>query len=77
MDQKEEDTSEESFQKHLEFYKKLDKKISDITNEIGDSKDGKVIKHLTERIDALDLDKKRIKNMFKNTPEDFWNNLEK
>ena len=75
MDEKEEDLSEESFQKHLEFYKKLNKKIKDIQNEIGDSCDEKILKHLRERIDALELDKKRIKKMFKNTTDDTWNHL--
>ena len=75
MDEKEEDLSEESFQKHLEFYKKLNKKIKDIQTEIVDSSDEKIIKHLHERIDALELDKKRIKKMFKNTTDDIWSNL--
>ena len=75
MDEKEEDLSEESFQKHLEFYNKLNKKIKDIQKEIDDSGDEKIIKHLHERIDALELDKKRIKKMFKNATEDTWNDL--
>jgi len=75
VDEKEDDFSEESFQKHLEFYKKLNKKIKDIQKEIGDSSDEKIIKHLHERIDALELDKKRIKKMFKNTTDNTWNDL--
>jgi len=75
VDEKEEDLSEESFQKHLEFYKKLNKKIKDIQKEIDDSSDEKIIKHLHERIEALELDKKRIKKMFKNAPDDAWNIL--
>ena len=75
MDEKEEDLSEESFQKHLEFYNKLNKKIKDIQKEIDDSGDEKILKHLHERIDALELDKKRIKKMFKNATEDTWNDL--
>ena len=75
MDEKEEDLSEESFQKHLEFYNKLNKKIKDIQKEIDDSGDEKIIKHLHERIEALELDKKRIKKMFKNATEDTWNDL--
>ena len=59
MDEKEEDVSEESFQKHVEFYKKLNKKIFDYENEIKQSKDNGIIKHLKERIDALELDKNR------------------
>ena len=75
MDEKKEDLSEESFQKHLEFYKKLNKKIKDIQTEIVDSRDEKIIKHLHERINALELDKKRIKKMFKNATNDIWSNL--
>lgn len=75
MDEKEEDVSEESFHKHVDFYKKLNKKIFDYENEIKQSKDNDIIKHLKERIDALKLDKKRIQNMFKKTDETFWNEL--
>ena len=75
MDEKEEDLSEESFQKHLKFYNKLNKKIKDIQKEIDDSGDEKILKHLHERIDALELDKKRIQKMFKNATEDTWNDL--
>ena len=75
MDTKEEDISEESFQKHLEFYKKLNKKIKDLQQEIQNSNDKKVKTHLHERIDALELDKKRIQKMFKNTTDDTWNHL--
>jgi len=75
VDEKKEDFSEESFQKHLDFYKKLNKKIKDIQTEIIDSSDEKIIKHLHERVDALELDKKRIKKMFKNTTDETWNDL--
>lgn len=75
MDEKEEDRSEESFQKHLEFYKKLEQKIFDIQKEIKNSDDQTILKHLSERIDALELDKKRIRNMFKDKNEDIWTNL--
>lgn len=75
MDEKEEDRSEESFQKHLEFYKKLEQKIFDIRKEIKNSDDQTILKHLSERIDALELDKKRIRNMFKDKNEDIWTNL--
>ena len=75
MDEKEEDTSDESFQKHLEFYKKLNKKTLDIQKEISASEDEKILKHLRERIDAIELDKQRIKKMFKNASDDIWDNL--
>ena len=74
MDEKEEDRSEESFQKHIEFYKKLDQKISDIQKEIKNSQGDSILKHLNERINALELDKKRIRNIFKDKKDDVWNN---
>jgi len=75
MDEKEEDVSEESFQKHVKFYKKLNKTILNIQNEIKNSQDEMILKHLKERIDAIELDKKRIKNMFKDKNDDIWDNL--
>jgi len=75
MDEKEEDRSEESFQKHVEFYKKLEQKIFDIQKEIKNSSEDAIIKHLSERIDALELDKKRIRNMFKDKNDDIWTDL--
>ena len=77
MDEKEEDRSEQSFQKHIEFYKKLEQKISDIQKEIKISEDDAILKHLNERIEAIELDKKRIRNIFKDKNEDMWNNLDK
>ena len=77
MDEKDEDRSEESFQKHVEFYKKLEQKISDIQKEIKISEDDVILKHLNERIEAIELDKKRIRNIFKDKNEDMWNNLDK
>ena len=77
MDEKDEDRSEESFQKHVEFYKKLEQKISDIQKEIKISEDDVILKHLNERIEAIELDKKRIRNIFKDKNEDMWDNLDK
>ena len=72
MDEKEEDRSEESLHKHLVFYKKLGKKISDIQSEIQISTDEKILKHLKERIDAIDLDQARIRKMFPKVDEKTW-----
>lgn len=76
MDEKEEDHSEESLHKHLEFYKKLNNTILDIQNEIQDSTDSKILKHLNERIDALELDKSRIKKLFPDVDDKTWNNID-
>ena len=72
MDEKEEDRSEDSFQKHLVFYKKLDKKISEIQNEIQISEGTKILKHLNERIEAIELDQTRIRKMFPKVDEETW-----
>jgi len=72
VDEKEEDRSEDSFQKHLVFYKKLDKKISEIQNEIQISEGTKILKHLNERIEAIELDQTRIRKMFPKVDEETW-----
>ncbi len=72
MDEKEEDKSEESFQRHLIFYQKLNKKIKDIQNEIQISNDAKILKHLNERIDAIELDKTRIRKLFPDVNNEPW-----
>ncbi len=75
MDEKEEDKSEESFRKHLVFYKKLNKKISDIRDEIQVSGDMKILKHLNERIEAIEQDQTRIRKMFPDADKETWTNL--
>ena len=64
MDEKEEDKSEESRKKHITYYKSLTKIIKDIENEMQTEKETQVIKHLEDRIKAINLDKKRIEDMF-------------
>ena len=75
MDEKEEDKSEESFRNHLVFYKKLNKTISDIQKEIQVSAEPKVLKHLNERIEAIELDKTRIRKMFPDVDSETWKDL--
>ena len=72
MDEKEEDKSAESLSKHLIFYKKLEKTISDIQYEIQVSVDVKNLKHLNERINAIELDKTRIRKMFPEINKETW-----
>jgi len=76
VDEKEEDRSEDSFQKHLVFYKKLDKKISEIQNEIKISEGTKILKHLNERIEAIELDQTRIRKMFPKVDDETWKGLD-
>ncbi len=75
MDEKEEDKSEESLQRHLIFYQKLNKKIADIQNEITISSDAKILKHLNERIEAMELDKTRIRKLFPEVKDETWKDL--
>ncbi len=77
MDEKEEDKSEESFQKHLVFYQKLNDTILGIESEIKNTSDEKLLKHLKERIEAIDLDKTRIRKLFPHIDENVWNALDK
>jgi len=72
VDEKEEDQSEESLRNHLVFYKKLNKTISDIQNEIKVSTESKILRHLDERIDAIKLDQSRIRKMFPKVDEKTW-----
>ena len=73
MDEKEEDKTEESLRKHIIFYEKLNQKILDMQEEIKISSDKKTLKHLKERIDALELDKERIRKLFPQTSDETWN----
>ena len=75
MDEKEEDRSEESLRRHLIFYKKLNKKISEIQTEIQTLTDEKVLQHLNDRIEAMELDKTRIRNMFPKVDIETWEDL--
>jgi len=75
MDEKEEDRSEESLRKHLIFYKKLNKTISEIQTEILTFSDEKVLKHLNDRIGAMELDKTRIRKMFPKVDIETWEDL--
>ena len=76
MDEKDEDKSEESFQKHLVFYQKLNGTISEIEKEMADMSDEKLLKHLKERIEAIELDKTRIKKLFPSVDAKAWNDLD-
>ena len=77
MDEKEEDKSEESLQKHLVFYQKLNDTILGIESEMKNTSDEKLLKHLKERIEAIDLDKTRIRKLFPQTNETIWDTLDK
>ncbi len=73
MDVKEEDRSEESKENHLTYYKSLTKVISDIQEEKNRVTDPTIKNHLDERIDAIEKDRKRIREMFPDISEEEWN----
>jgi len=72
MDVKEEDKSEESKKNHLTYYKSLTKVISDIQEEKNTALDPTIKNHLDERIDALEKDRKRIREMFPDITKEEW-----
>ena len=73
MDVKDEDKSEESKKNHIVYYKSLTKVISDIQKEIDLGGDPTIKNHLNERIDAVEKDRKRIREMFPEITEEEWN----
>jgi len=73
MDVKEEDKSEESKKNHISYYKSLTKVISNIQEEMNLGVDPTMKNHLDERLDALEKDRKRIRDMFPDITEEEWN----
>ncbi len=73
MDVKEEDKSEESKKNHISYYKSLTKVISNIQEEMNLGADPTMKNHLDERIDALEKDRKRIRDMFPDITKEEWN----
>ena len=73
MDVKKEDTSEESRKNHIAYYKSLTKVISDIQAEKNQEGEPAIISHLDNRIEAMEKDKKRIREMFPEIKEEEWN----
>lgn len=64
MSKKPEDKSEESKKNHIAYYNSLSQVIQDIQKEMQDETEPKIIEHLKSRIESMELDKKRIKDMF-------------
>ena len=72
MDIKEEDKSEESKKNHLIYYKSLTKLISNFQDEKNQATDPTIKNHLDERIDAVEKDRKRIREMFPDITKEEW-----
>ncbi len=72
MDVKEEDTSEESRKNHITYYRSLCKVISEIEEEKNEEGEPAIKTHLDNRIEAMEKDKKRIRDMFPDIKEEEW-----
>ena len=64
MNEKTGDRSEDSKKNHIAYYKSLNKTIENIQKEKLEETEPTIIKHLNSRIEAMNLDKKRIRAMF-------------
>ena len=72
MDEKIEDKSEESKQNHIIYYKSLTKIITNMEQEIDDEGEPAVKEHLKSRIDAIEKDRKRIRDLFPDMSREEW-----
>ncbi|MGB1770371.1 MAG: hypothetical protein ACPHEV_05895 [Nitrosopumilus sp.] len=72
MDVKDEDKSEESKQNHIIYYKSLTKIIKNMENEIEDEGEPAVKEHLKSRIDAIEKDRQRIRDLFPDMKREEW-----
>ena len=74
MDEKKEDKSEESRQNHIIYYKSLTKIIANMEQEINNEGEPAVKEHLKSRIDAIEKDRKRIRELFPDMTKEEWDN---
>jgi len=72
MDVKDEDRSEESKKNHISYYKSLSKIILEIQDEKDQESEPAIKEHLENRINAMEKDKKRIRDMFPDIREEEW-----
>ena len=72
MDVKEDDKSDESKKNHITYYKSLTKLILEIQKEKNQESDPTIKSHLDSRMDAMEKDRNRIKEMFPDIKEEEW-----
>ncbi len=72
MDVKEEDHSEESKKNHIVYYRSLIRTINDIKKEKEKEAEYAIKNHLDKRIEAMEKDTKRIRDMFPDITEEEW-----
>lgn len=70
MDTKDEDKSEESKKNHITYYKSLSRTILEIKKEQKQENDEIIKTHLQNRIEAMEKDKQRIREMFPDIKEE-------
>jgi uncharacterized protein YicC (UPF0701 family) len=71
-DEKIEDKSEDSKKKHMTYYRSLSKIIADIENEMNQEGQPAIQEHLTSRIEAIEKDRKRIRELFPEIKKEEW-----
>ena len=72
MDVKEEDKYEESKKNHIIYYKSLINTILEIQNEMNLEKEDAIKEHLSKRIEAMEKDQNRIRDMFPDISKEEW-----
>ena len=72
MDTKDEDKSEESKKNHMVYYKSLVNTIANIKEEKLHEQEQEIQDHLDKRIEAMEKDKKRIREMFPDITQEEW-----
>ncbi len=72
MDIKDEDTSEESKRNHISYCRSLTKVISDIQEEKNQEVEPAIKSHLDNRVEAMEKDRKRIREMFPDIKKEEW-----
>ena len=72
MDTKDEDKSEESKKNHMVYYKSLVNTIANIKEEKLHEQEQEIQDHLDKRIEAMEKDKKRIRDMFPDITQEEW-----
>jgi uncharacterized protein YicC (UPF0701 family) len=72
MDEKKEDKSEESMKNHITYYRSLSKIITGMKKEINEEGEPAIKEHLTSRIDAMEKDRKRIRDLFPSMKMEEW-----
>ena len=72
MDEKIEDKSEESKKKHIVYYRSLSRLITNMKAEMNQEGEPAIKEHLTSRMDAVEKDRQRIRDLFPDIKEEEW-----